>query len=170
MPTAAPQYAGYELREEYAGTVELERDGETVTEPVFQGGVIAADGNGTSFNLAEELDRNGGRIVVSLANLPLVDTLDRHPQLKRVQLPDDFEPVTGYAGLTKGQLREKLGDAPGAGRAGKELLQAALERRDQAVAEGDQVAADDPIGALERDQAGDDAGDDDSAAAAAEEG
>lgn len=150
MAPQPQQYAGFELREEYAGTVELERDGETVTEPVFQGGVLAADAEGTSFDLAEELKRNDGIVVVSTTNLPLLDTMDRHPFFKRVALPDDFEPVTGYEGLPKGELRERLGDVPGAGRANKETLVAALELRDQALASGDQATADDPIGALER--------------------
>jgi hypothetical protein len=129
----------YELREEFAGTVEqVEHEGaEPVEVPVFSGGLIAAgeteDGKARDLNLRELLDEGDGTIVVEDHDTAAITALDQYPALKRVRVEPDAEPIVGaYNDRNTGDLRTELKrrGIEGAGNLSKDDAVAALERFD----------------------------------------
>jgi hypothetical protein len=132
----------FELREEYAGTIEVEvgEDDAKVTEErdVFQGAVVALPPDGESFHVKDQLAKGGGLIVVDETNYALVDTLENLPCLKRAAAPDGAEGISVYGSLSGPRLKE-IADARGVKPDGrkKDDYIAALEAADAALAAGE---------------------------------
>lgn len=134
----------YELRSEYSGTVEQERDGQTIEVPIYQGGLLAV-GDG-DFNVGEELERGGGTIVIRARDQILADLLNAYPPLKQVSAPDaPAAIVSPYERRQTDDLRiaASLRDIDGHASAGRDTLIAALEVHDAAIDAGHQDIAND---------------------------
>lgn len=128
----------FALRSDYEGTVE--QDGEQV--PKFGGGLLAV-GDG-DFDVAEELLKGDGTIVVPVTDQRLLDLLDQYPALKGVTVPAGATAtVSPYERRTADEVRMLAGlrDIAGAKSASKERAARALEVHDVALAAGDQEAA-----------------------------
>lgn len=87
----------YALRAEYLGDVErvlsfdaAGQPAETETVPLFLGGVVSLDDD-RDLNVAEELERGNGRIVLADSDLVGIAALDNYLPLKRVGSDDDAE-------------------------------------------------------------------------------
>lgn len=134
----------YALREEFAGTVEQEIDGQTVQVPAFTGGLYRA-GLDRELNIRELLDDDGalghgpaGVIVVEDGDTTATTVLDHVPVLKRVPTPKGAENVTRWhePGAPKSVLvaeADRRG-ITGASRLNREDLATVLMRHDQIVA------------------------------------
>lgn len=131
----------FALDAELEGTTEIERDGETVEVPKFGGALLAVDG--VDFDVAEHLQAGDGLIVVRQNDSTLAELLAELPALREVDAPAGATPISPYERRTVDQLREiaSLRDIAGAGNAGHGALVTALDRYDELVADGDNVAA-----------------------------
>lgn len=111
----------------------------------FDGGVLAVDG--ADFDVAAELERGGGVIVVDAMNAALTYRLRIYPFLKELaSVPEGADPYNPYAHQSKTALVE-LAQRRGIDKAtslNKQDLAGALLAQDVAVSSGDQAAADTP--------------------------
>lgn len=144
----------YALREEFAGTVEQEIDGETREVPAFTGGVFRA-GLDRDLDLRAMLDDTGelghgpaGVIVVDDTDTAATVVLDSVPVLKRVSTPEEAEDVSRWddPGATKAAL---VAEADRRGIAGatalrRDDLAAVLTFHDRLVRDGGEVTLDRP--------------------------
>lgn len=126
----------FELRSTFQGTVDVElEDGSTEARPLFGGGVVAVAGD--HFDVSEELEKGGGRIVVPTGNQTLVDVLRAYPALKEVPVGDDDATVVAYELQSTAQLRDELRRRNLKLGGSKDELVARLTAQDEAIAAGD---------------------------------
>lgn len=127
----------YELREDYAGTVEQKVDGETRQVNRYLGGVINIGAE--DLDVREALDNGGGTIVVDDRDPRISAALDAYPPLKRAEVPEGAEPIAGdYDAQNATALRDELKrrGIVGAGSLTKDDAVRALERLDEVPALG----------------------------------
>lgn len=122
----------FALREEYAGTVVQNIDGEDREVPVFSGGVV--NGGDVDLNIAELLTEGDGVIVVDPRDPVVLAALEEYPALKPVGVPDGADPINdrySSKGVTELRRLAKRAGIERMGRAGKDELIAALEAHDR---------------------------------------
>lgn len=142
-------------------TVEDEKNGHGRVVPKFTGGVIHAGDR--DFDVAEELEKGGGIIVVREGDVALVGALDGYAALKRVPVPDDAPIADGYDDHPAKALKDELTrrGIVGHGSSAKPALVAALQRIDELSGQGENVPADTSITDLMAEPDPGDAGQDD---------
>lgn len=123
----------YELREDHAGTVTQNIDGQDVEVPRFLGGLITVAPGG-ELNVADALEEGNGVIVVDDRDAGHIAALDAYPALKRTKAPAGAEAITGTSSGYDAKSRDDLRDEakrrglPASGTKG-ELVEA-LEQHD----------------------------------------
>jgi hypothetical protein len=136
------ELVAYGLRADYEGTTTVElADGSREDRPNFGGGLLAV-GDG-DFNVGEALEAGQGVIVLKGNDQRLRDLLDAYPPLKEVPVPSS--PATIVSPYERRQTDDLhvLASLRGfEGRDRREKLIARLEQHDDALAAGDQKAAD----------------------------
>lgn len=94
----------FELRQEYAGTVNATEDDPDGV-PIYEG-TVAGLADGRQFDTAKALEEGDGVIVADERDHLLVTFLQEHPPLKSAAVPPDA-PVAGLNDLTVPQLKER---------------------------------------------------------------
>lgn len=75
----------------------------------FLGGVLTVSGDGTSFNVLEELEKGDGTILVEDTDYFLITKLDEYAPLKRVSVPNkdkDDAPAATFDSLADLSMRD----------------------------------------------------------------
>ena len=142
----------FELREEYAGTVEqfetqADKDaGRGVEVPAFTGGIINAGARDVDVRELLDVEPHPGVIVIGEDDPALVMALDEYPPLKRTTVPAGAEvPTVGkYDGRLRGDLAEeaRTRGVEGTARASRGALVAALTYLDELEAGANRTEAD----------------------------